>query len=264
MKKRVIALILSVLLTLSLAACGNPDRGSSSQSSEGGSSVAQDESSSSTSSESNSESESNPESEEAYEITYSNAMVYTNSIGTTWVQVITEIENTGTADLYFSSGSYDLEDENGKLVASSSMTSTYPQVISPGEKAYMYEETTLDNPVEGKLTVLPRPKAKKATVENIRYSVTDVELAEDDISGLEALGRVENTAEEAGSMVYIVLILKDSAGIPIGQMFTILTDDLNPGDKIGFKASDFAMPETVTKDAVASFDVFAYPMQMQF
>jgi len=261
MKKRVLAFILSALLTLSLVACGNSDRGSQSQSSSGESSVADDESSSSTQSESNSESnlESNPESEEAYEITYSNATTYTNSIGTTWLQVITEIENTGTADLYFSSGSYDLEDENGKLVSSSSMVSTYPQVIAPGEKAYMYEETTLDNPVDGKLTVLPRPKVKKATVENIRY-----ELADDDISGLKALGRVENTDDEAGSMVYIVLILKDSDGTPIGQMFTILTDDLNPGDKIGFEVNDFSLPETVTKDAVASFEAFAYPLQMQF
>lgn len=203
--------------------------------------------------------------EEAYEITYSNVKTYANSIGTMYAQVIVEIENTGTVDLYLSSGSYDLEDENGKLVASSSMASTYPEVISPGEKAYMYEENMLDEAVDGKLTVLPRPDVKKATVENIRYGVTDVEISSNKYGYIKAIGRVENTtSKDEDGMIYVVIILKDANGTPIGQIFTIIMDDLAAGDKIGFEASAMSLPDDVTEESVSSYDVFAYPMQMQF
>lgn len=167
--------------------------------------------------------------------------------------------------MYLSSGSYDLEDASGKLIASSSMASTYPEVISPGEKAYMYEENMLDDAVEGELTVLPRPDVKKAKVENIRYNVTDIEITSDKYGWLKAVGRVENTTEkDEDGMIYVVIILKDENGTPIGQVFTIIMEDLAAGAKIGFEATAMSLPDDVTADAVANYDVFAYPMQMQF
>ena len=203
--------------------------------------------------------------EKSYEITYQNVRTYTNSIGTTYAQVIVEIENTGTTDLYLSTGSYDLEDENGKLVTSNSMVSTYPDVISPGEKGYMYEDDMLDEPVNGPLTLLPRPNVKKSKVDNLRYTVTDVELITDKFDNLRAKGRVENqTSADTDGMIYIVLILKDTNGTPIGQMFTILTEDLASGDKIGFEVSGMGLPDDITVDSVAGYEVFAYPMQLQF
>lgn len=256
MKKMLIYGLSAALLLLSLTACTVSEGGAESQT----------PSKPGTATENTPEPapESTPE-PKAYEVTYTSAKAYTNSIGTTWVQVIAEIENTGTADLYLSAGSYDLEDANGKLIASSSMTSTYPQVISPGEKAYMYEETTLDNAVDGELTVLPRPDVKKAKVENIRFNVTDVEISDQTYGGLKAIGRIENTSSEtADGMTYVVFILKDANGTPIGQVFTIIMEDLAPGDKIGFEATALSLPDNVTADTVASYDVLAYPMQMQF
>lgn len=203
--------------------------------------------------------------EVSYEVTYANARTYTNSIGTTWLQTIIEIENTGSSDLYLSAGSYDLEDSAGKLIASRSTVSAYPDVISTGEKGYMYEETTLDNPVEGALTVIPRISADKAKVDNIRYSVTDVEISNDTYGGVKALGRIENTfSEDSSGLVYITLIMKNSDGKPIGLMFTILSEVLKAGDKIGFEMSGFSLPDDITADSVAGYEVFAYPLQMQF
>lgn len=201
---------------------------------------------------------------EPYSITYNSARAYTNSIGTQYVQMVVEIENTSSADLYLSTGSCDIEDENGKLIASQSMVSVYPSVISPGEKGYMYDTTILDEPVSGNLVLAPRPDVKQAKVENVRYNVTDLELKEDSLGNLKAVGRVENTTEEDGSLVYIVVILKDAGNVPIGQLFTILTDDLAAGDKIGFEASTLSLPDDITKDSVASYEVFAYPYQLQF
>lgn len=253
--KKAIAMLIMIALTLSLVACG--DSGTSSA----GSTPA----SSPTASPESTPAPNSPEKEEAYEITYSSARAYTNSIGTTYAQVIVEIENTGSADLYLSSGSYDLEDANGSLVTSSSMVSTYPNVIAPGEKAYMYEENMLDEAFDGELSVLPRPDVDAAKVENIRYATSDVEITTDQFGYLKAKGRVENTSEEASDgMVYVVLILKNADGNPIGQMFTIVTEEIPAGGKIGFEMSALSLPDDVTEDAIASYDIFAYPMQMQF
>lgn len=206
-----------------------------------------------------------PASDEAvYETTYSNVRTYTDSIGTVWVQVIVEIENTDNCDLYLSTSACDLEDASGKLVKTMPMVSAFPDVIAPGEKGYLYESTTLDEAVEGELTLLARPSVEKAKVPNIRLATSEVELVADNYGFLKARGRVENTSDEEQSMVYIVLILKDAENVPIGQMFTILTEDLAVGAKVGFEASGMSLPDDVTADAVASFDVYAYPMQMQF
>ncbi|NLA82646.1 MAG: hypothetical protein GX849_07465, partial [Clostridiaceae bacterium] len=77
-----------------------------------------------------------PEKRSAYEISYSHVKAYQDILGTTRVQAIYEVTNTGTTDLYLSSGSFDLETQEGVLLASRTHVSVYTSVISPGEKAY--------------------------------------------------------------------------------------------------------------------------------
>lgn len=204
------------------------------------------------------------ESAVAYEITDSRAVLWKDSIGTTWVQTIVEILNTGSEPLYLDSGSYDLEDSEGKLIASQSYVSTYPNVLAPGEKGYMYEETTLDKEVDGELTVIPRVDVKEAKVNLVRLPVTDTEISDGSYGGLDMLGRVENNTDETQSSVYVVAFLYDEAGACIGQMFTILMDDLAAGEKVGFEMASFSIPDTVTASAVADYVVYAFPYQYQF
>lgn len=254
MKKIVILLILCALL---LSGC----------SSTGGEGPTQSQGALPGESETSNQTEPSEESTEevAYEITYSSAITYKNSIGTVWVQSIFVVENTGTVPLYMSSGAYDLEDADGNLIASRTMVSVYPSVIAPGEKAYYYEETTLDDltdPIE--LDILPRPTADKAKVDMVRNTLTDIEITADEYSGVSVKGRVENNTAETQSMTYIAIILFDSGDIPIGMVTTILMEDLAPGDKFGFETSGFSLPDTVTVDAVARHEAYAYPMQMQF
>lgn len=199
---------------------------------------------------------------EGYAVTYAGARVYTDSIGTVWSQVIVEIENTGSERLYVSSGSYDLEDGDGNLIASKSHVSTCPQIVDPGEKAYMYEESILDGGVDGEVTVVPRPAVSETALERIRFPVSGAELAAGRFGSLKALGRVENNTDQDSGVVYVVVILKNSSGRPVGQMYTII-DSLRAGEQAGFQASAFALPEDLTLDEVADFDVYAYPLQTQ-
>lgn len=262
MKKKILSILTAVVLLAAMAACsGGGSESRSSKESQSSSSQQPQSSDSSKSQEAPTESK-----DAAYEITYQNSRTYTNSIGTTWVQTIVEITNTGDSNLYLSSGAYDLEDTAGSLVASKKMVSEYPSVLAPGEKGYMYDETILDDYTgDGNLTVLPRPDVEKAKVELIRYNVSDVSVSDDTYGGLKVMGRIENqTSETEDSMIYIVAFFYDEADVPIGSAFTILTEDLAAGDKIGFELNGLSLPDDVTSDAVAKTVVYAYPMQMQF
>lgn len=203
--------------------------------------------------------------DEAYEIVYENAKMYKNSIGTTYVQIVFEVSNTGDSPLYLSSGACDLEDEEGNLISSQTLISAYPEVIDPGESGYYYEETILSDVEEIiPLKILPRPNVSKAKVDNIRFPVTDVSLSDDKYGGVKMMGRVENNTEENQSFVYVVAILLNKSNEPIGQIFTILMEDIEPGGKIGFEAGGMSLPDGINVDSIADKKVFAYPIQFQF
>ncbi len=200
----------------------------------------------------------------SYEITDCRARTWTNSIGSVCVQTIVEIANTGSTNLYLSSGSYDLENDIGELIDCRSMVSTFPNVIAPGEKGYMYEETTLDEAVDGELTVLPHVDVKRATVDLIRFPVTDVKISNNSYGKVKMLGRVENTSNTEQHLVYVVAFLYDSNGSCIGQLSTILTERLSVGDKIGFEMSGFSLPNDITTESISNYIIYAYPLQYQF
>lgn len=206
-----------------------------------------------------------PEAKIEYEITYKNVESWVNSIGTTWVQVIAEIKNTGTVPIYLSSSSYDLEDSTGNLIASKSLISTYPNVIKPGEKGYMYDESTLEKAVEGNLNVIPRINAKKAIVPCIRYDASEISINDTTYNGPKMIGRIQNTTtKNEDGLIYVVGILYNADGNPIGVVFDIITDDLPAGNKIGFEATSLNMPKTVTTNTINSYQIYAYPQQYQF
>lgn len=203
------------------------------------------------------------ENETAYEITYTNAQVQESYSGV-MVDVIVEIENTGTSDLYLSNGACDLEDENGHLVSAMKSVPTYPNVISPGEKGYMYDTITLDNySGDLELTVLPRPHVEKASIHKTRYEISDVSTNNNDWDRIDVIGRLTCTSDQVESVSYVAAIFYDADHTPIGISDTVIMEDLNPNDTIGFELSGITLPEGVNTDTVADYEIFAYPAQFQ-
>lgn len=264
--KKAVSILLAAMMLCTLAACGG------SASTDSGPAGTQPEAAAPETEQPEAEpapqepAEPQPAEGAAWECTYQNARTYTNSIGATWVQAIVEITNTGSKNLYLSSGAYDLEDADGDLVAAQTLVSEYPSVLAPGEKGYMYEETTLDEySGDGELSILPRPDVKEATVDLVRYETSEISVSNDTFGGIKVTGRVENTtAETADGMVYIVAFFYDANGVPVGSAFTILTEELAAGAKIGFEFTGFSLPDDVTADTVADTVVYAYPLQYQF
>lgn len=200
---------------------------------------------------------------ENYEVGQGQVRVWQSSIGTTWISVAVPVKNTGTENLFLSSGSFDVEDASGSLVKTLSMVSVYPQVLLPGETAYYYEETTMEETVSGDgLTAVPHLDIKKAKVECVRYETSEVAVKDTDYFGVKVVGRVENTSDQAESNIYIVVNLFDADGKMLAQQLEIINNEVQPGEKIGFETSNLGYSFTASE--VANYEIFAFPYQYQF
>lgn len=199
---------------------------------------------------------------ESYKVGEATVTVWTNSINTKWVRVIVPIINDGKADLYLSSSSIDLETSDGKLIQTLKYVSVYPEVIKPGETGYYFQETTYDGNETKNIKAILHPDVDKAKVECVRLKTSDLQLKDDKYTGLKVIGRVENDTDDEQSLVYVAAILYDKNKNVIGIKYTIISDDIGVGEKIGFEA--ISLTSDIKSSNVASFEVIAYPNQFQF
>lgn len=264
--KKSATLFLAGVLCLGLTGCGSSSSSDSSKADEKEGASASEETAAETKEDEKKEEEPKEEVKEeaAWEVGEATAVTYPDSIGSTWIQIICPVKNTGTKTLYLSSGTMDLEDKDGHLVDSKNLISVFPEVLQPGETAYYYEETILDDGMPTDLNVLPHVKVKEAKVDCIRYEISDVAIADEEYGGVKITGRVENTTDESESMVQIVALLYDADNNLLALPFTYLTDELAAGDKMGFSMSTFSAPDSVTAGAVDHYEIYAYPQQFQF
>lgn len=258
-------LFLAGVLCLGLTGCGSSSASDSSKAEEKEETSTTEETAAETKEKKKEEAPKEEVKEEAaWEVGEARAVTYSDSIGSLWVQIICPVTNTGTKNLYLSSGTMDLEDADGHLVESRSMVSVFPEVLQPGETAYYYEETILDEGSPTELKVLPHVKAKEATVDCVRYAISDTEFSDETYGGVKITGRVENTSSEAESFIQVIALLYDADNNLLALPFTYITDELAAGDKIGFSMTSFSVPENVTASAVDHVEFYAYPQQFQF
>lgn len=283
MKKKIIALCLCVIAATSLTACGN-DAESSARIKSLEEELAQLQAdydalkeattqTSDTSSEeldvknvSTIESSSEQSSEASYETTYEGIHFYTTSYGDIYTQAIVEVENTGNSDLYLDFSSYDLVDEKGTIIHSTSGSFMgYPRVISPGEKGYYCESNYMDQgtPTEG-ITIKPRLSIKNATIKKMNLEVSNTEIYNKEYGGIDLHGQVTNTTDTAQENVNVVAILFDADGVPFGHMITYISNTIQPGESAGFEIEPYALPEDITAASIADYKVFAFAEQFQY
>ena len=206
--------------------------------------------------------------EVSWEVGEGSAKMWKDSIGASWVQIIVPVVNNGSKNLYLSTGKVDLEDTNGKLVKSCDMVNSYPDIIQPGETGYYYNETTLDGVDVQELKVVPHFDVKESKRDCIRLDISEVSVKNNEllghVMGISVDGRVENKTSEEQKMVYVSANFFDADKKLIGHAFTIMTDDIAAGDKIGFSMNTLSTLDGLTADNIASYEVIAYPLQMQF
>ena len=197
-----------------------------------------------------------------YEVGEGTVRTRTDSIGTKWIAVAVPVKNTGNTALYLSSSSVDIENADGTLADTVSSVSVSPQVLQPGETAWYYEETFFEGDMSGEYKAVPHIKAKEASVDCIRYEVSEVQVRDTDYFGAGITGRVLNTTEEDGDMVYVWAQLFDADGNLLESAFTITDGTLAAGEKTGFSVS--VDNTDIRASDIADTVIYAYPSQYQF
>ena len=259
MRKKVLAIILVltvVLMAAFISGCG------SSESSSSGSSGSNSGNSTPNESEKPQEEPEEKVEEVAWEEGEPVITVWTNSIGSRWIQVMVPVTNTGTKNLYSDSVTLDIEDAEGHLIDTMDLLSFYPQVLQPGETGWVYEETTLESESDP-AKVITHIDFSEATVDCIRFEVSDLDIRGDDFGDITVTGRIENATDEEQTMIDVVVFLYDANDMMIGKA-SDLVSSLKAGEKMGFSANSFALPDSVDVNAVARYEVVAYPYQFQW
>ena len=78
------------------------------------------------------------------EITKHMGSAWTNSIGTTWVHSAAIFENTGDTPVEIGETQMNYKGADGSMLGTSSMIYSVPDIILPGETAFIVEATVLD------------------------------------------------------------------------------------------------------------------------
>lgn len=204
--------------------------------------------------------------DQGYVVDGAQVTLWTRHSDSQWMQVVVPIRNTGEKKLYIDKGSYDIEKADGSLIGVESYVPAYPQVLAPGEVGYLYQTTVLDEVLEEDPVIVPHADIKEATVDLIRYEVTDVNISTGKYGAIKAVGRVKKPSDagEDSMYIYIAMALYDKDGRVIDVLNTIIADELAAGEQMAFELNSLFIHDQISADMVAGYDVWAYPAQVQF
>ncbi len=198
-----------------------------------------------------------------YEIVEIYGCTTINSIGSPYLQGVVVIENTGNTNLFLNDATFDVEDENGNLIASRGYINAYPQIIAPGERGVYFEEMNIDSLDTSKsYKLIPYLDVEKATVNLIRLNYSDVKIQEGSYGiYIDVLGRIHNTTKNDYSSALVAVICYDSNGKVIDVIYSYET--CKAGEKRGFEISHHPTFDISVSD-ISRYDVYVYPHQFQW
>ena len=194
-----------------------------------------------------------------YEISYTNVYLYEVSSGAVWMQAIAEITNTGEAVLSLETATFHVKNDAGDTIASKGNIHAYPTMLNAGEKGYFYIETPIEGAdVNSKMTLDPQVEISKTSLIRHTFEAVDTKLSTNALGDLTVTGKIENTTDKSFNTVYIAAVLYDKDNLPIGVIPSSLSYSLLAGETAELECSAFALPDTIDKESVASFTIWAY------
>lgn len=203
----------------------------------------------------------------SYEITYQNCNLYEDTSGETRCYAIIEVLNTGNCDLYLKDAVFDFEDQTGKLLATySSLISSDPDIIAPGEKGYFYcNSASINGDVNSHTDYVFKPTLRIEKSKNpiIRYEISDLSMKEGQFGPVQIIGRITNNTDEDDSMVWVSCILFRADGTPIAAHGTNVMG-VKAGQTVSFDADAIYLHGlNLDYSEVASYKVYAGRTQYQ-
>jgi len=209
--------------------------------------------------------ENNPSNEVKYEITNQQERIY-ESFREPRYETLIEIENTGTAPIYFGTQKYDLEDKAGNIIKTGSLSS-YPDILNPGEKGYFYDSAELTGAsLDIEVVFKPRWNIKMAKEDRINFDLSNIDIREGQF-GTTVYGKISNNTGKKQTWAIISVFLYAKDGSPIGVWRTNVMEDMPEGASFGFEISGIlnrTLYENVTAEMIGSYIAYAYPPQYQF
>lgn len=202
--------------------------------------------------------------QDGYIVTYQYFNVF-EEYGDAEYQAIIEIQNTSSGNLYLGTAKFDIYDRSGNIVASESFISSDPSVIAPGEKGYYYSNGGyLDNVPMGNYVLRPTINVESTNLSATKFSVSGTSIKTTDFGkNIDVLGTITNNTSEDEGLLWVVIVLFDNNNLPIGVYGTNILD-VNAGSTVGFEAEGWHLPEYITINDVAKYEVIAAPTQYQF
>lgn len=172
------------------------------------------------------------------------------------------IKNTSSYPVYFECDSIDYEDADGHLLAIDNLPDVFPPVIGPGERGYMFSSRMLDDPLDpdAEISFKDHDSLRKATVQNVRLQVTEINVSQ---NGKKVLGRVWNNTKEKQSLVSISGVVFNNRKC-IGYFDTSIVSEIPVDGKASFETYVHFLSDEYSSQEITSYEVYAYPMTIQW
>lgn len=171
---------------------------------------------------------------------------FSDSFGSPHMIYMAEVKNTGKVSAEFQNVTIDAEDKSGKLIKSTDMANISPNIINPGETAYVCENVIdgMDKSISlsnlGKAILhFEYMESEAVTPPNVVFSEISLK---DDYGFPKLMGRIENKSGKRLSDLWIAAPVFDSNG-KLQGVITVLIQSLNPGEKKGFEQTGFEFKE---------------------
>lgn len=193
---------------------------------------------------------------------------YGDESGDVFYQFMQEITNSGDGPLYLKSCQIDIVDSGGHLIETEDFLSSCPDVIRPGEKGYFYNSIgslMLNESVRNadSINVVPHIDVVESDENPVEYEVSDTSLTKDTIGFPCVMGRVTNNTGEDDSLLYVNVIFYNKNGEVI-FISGVNVIDLHAGETKSFECSTIGIPDNITYEDIANYEVIARKMHYQF
>jgi len=165
------------------------------------------------------------------------------------------VTNVGDTNLYISGASFEYENIDGGLLEIAEYAKSIPDVIAPGEDAYIYSTVYFDSPeaLEEVYDMVPRLTIYKTSAEAKYLSVSDVSISRDGYS-TRVIGRLTNDTDvTVSSYATVGVFFLDTEGYLMYIDYTFPSKDLAPGETAAFEYSTYDssfIPEEEIGDCV--------------
>lgn len=191
------------------------------------------------------------------EITKHTGAAWTDSIETTWVHSAAVFENTGDVPVKIGETQMNYKGTDGSMLGTSTMIYSVPDILLPGETAFIVESTILDG-------VTAEEYAE--TTYNFNFDQTEESPNVLEVSGTKGIqgeygykvtGVVKNITEEQQDDVRLAAALFDENGDLLGVLKGSVDVGIAPGSEAGFDLSYPELPPEV-KSKISTFEVKSY------